>query len=121
SKVVVLKSQVHAGGRGKGKVHDINSNEIIQIDGKDVRGVNVLLGDNLPQKARAFAEATLGNKLVTIQTGEAGSIVNRMMLEDGASIDKEFYISILLDRATSKNIIMASTEGGVEIEEVAEH
>ncbi|MER3329041.1 MAG: ATP-grasp domain-containing protein, partial [Candidatus Kapaibacterium sp.] len=72
-------------------------------------------------KAKAFAEATLGNKLVTIQTGEAGSIVNRMMLEDGASIDKEFYISILLDRATSKNIIMASTEGGVEIEEVAEH
>lgn len=121
SKVVVLKSQVHAGGRGKGKVHNINTNEILQIDGKDVHGVNVLFGDNLPAKAKAFAEATLGNKLVTIQTGEAGSIVNRMMLEDGASIDKEFYISILLDRATSKNIIMASTEGGMEIEEVAEH
>lgn len=121
SKVVVLKSQVHAGGRGKGKVHDINTDVINQIDGKDVHGVNVLFGDNLPAKAKAFAEATLGNKLVTIQTGEAGSIVNRMMLEDGASIDKEFYISILLDRVTSKNIIMASTEGGVEIEEVAEH
>ncbi|MCB0702532.1 MAG: ADP-forming succinate--CoA ligase subunit beta [Ignavibacteriae bacterium] len=121
SKVVVLKSQVHAGGRGKGKVHNINTNEILQIDGKDVHGVNVLFGDNLPAKAKAFAEATLGNKLVTIQTGEVGSIVNRMMLEDGASIDKEFYISILLDRATSKNIIMASTEGGMEIEEVAEH
>lgn len=107
SKVVVLKSQVHAGGRGKGKVHNINTNEILQIDGKDVHGVNVLFGDNLPAKAKAFAEATLGNKLVTIQTGEVGSIVNRMMLEDGASIDKEFYISILLDRATSKNIIMA--------------
>lgn len=121
SKVVVLKSQVHAGGRGKGKVHDISTDEIKQIDGKDVHGVNVLFGDNLPAKAKAFAEATLGNKLITIQTGEAGSIVNRMMLEEGASIDKEFYISILLDRATSKNIIMASTEGGVEIEEVAEH
>ncbi|PKL81257.1 MAG: ADP-forming succinate--CoA ligase subunit beta [Ignavibacteriae bacterium HGW-Ignavibacteriae-4] len=121
SKVVVLKSQVHAGGRGKGKVRNINTDEIMQIEGKDVHGVNVLFGDNLPAKAKAFAEATLGNKLVTIQTGEAGSIVNRMMLEDGASIDKEFYISILLDRATSKNIIMASTEGGVEIEEVAEH
>ena len=120
SKVVVLKSQVHAGGRGKGKVHDINTDVINQIDGKDVHGVNVLFGDNLPSKAKAFAEATLGNKLITIQTGEAGSIVNRMMLEDGASIDKEFYISILLDRATSKNIIMASTEGGVEIEKVAE-
>lgn len=121
SKVVVLKSQVHAGGRGKGKVHDINTNDIKQIDGKDVRGVNVIFGDNLPAKAKALAEATLGNKLVTIQTGEAGSIVKRMMLEDGASIEKEFYISVLLDRATSKNIIMASTEGGVEIEEVAEH
>lgn len=121
SKVVVLKSQVHAGGRGKGKVHNINTNEIIQIDGKDVHGVNVIFGDDLPGKAKAFAEATLGNRLVTIQTGEEGSIVNRMMLEDGASIAKEFYISVLLDRATSKNIIMASTEGGVEIEEVAEH
>ncbi|MFN3194656.1 MAG: ADP-forming succinate--CoA ligase subunit beta [Chlorobiota bacterium] len=120
SKVVVLKSQVHAGGRGKGKVHDINTNEVLQIDGKDVRGVNVLFGDNLPEKAKNYAEATLGNKLVTIQTGEAGSIVNRMMLEDGAAIAKEFYISMLLDRATSKNIIMASTEGGMEIEEVAE-
>jgi succinyl-CoA synthetase beta subunit len=121
SKVVVLKSQVHAGGRGKGTVHDINTNEVKQIDGKDVRGVNVLLGDNLPAKAKAYAEATLGNKLVTIQTGEAGAVVRRMMLEDGASIEKEFYLSILLDRATSRNIIMASTEGGVEIEEVAAH
>lgn len=121
SKVVVLKSQVHAGGRGKGKVHDINTNEIKQIDDKDVRGVNVIVGENLPAKAKAYAEATMGNKLVTIQTGETGAVVRRMMLEDGASIEKEFYISILLDRATSKNIIMASTEGGVEIEEVAEH
>jgi succinyl-CoA synthetase beta subunit len=121
SKVVVLKSQVHAGGRGKGKVHDINTNEVLQIDGKDVRGVTVLFGDNLPEKTKNYAEATLGNKLVTIQTGEEGSIVNRMMLEDGAAIAKEFYISLLLDRATSKNIIMTSTEGGMGIEEVAEN
>src|SRR6056300_676560 len=95
SKVVVLKSQVHAGGRGKGKVHNISTNEVLQIDGKDVRGVNVLFGDNLPEKVKNYAEATLGNKLVTIQTGEEGSIVNRMMLEDGAAIAKEFYISML--------------------------
>lgn len=120
SKVLVLKSQVHAGGRGKGKVYDTESGDVKVVDGKEVRGVNVLTGDNLPAKAKEYASATLGNKLVTIQTGEAGSIVNRMMLEDGASIEKEFYCSIVMDRAIGMNTIMVSTEGGVEIEEVAE-
>lgn len=120
SKVIVLKSQVHAGGRGKGKVYDINTNEVKSINGKEVRGVNVLLGDNLAQQAKELAQATLGNKLITIQTGEKGTVVNRMMLEDGANIDKEFYAGIVLDRDTGRNTIMVSTEGGVEIEEVAE-
>jgi succinyl-CoA synthetase beta subunit len=119
SNVIVLKSQVHAGGRGKGIVRDINSNEPKLIDGKEVHGVNVIIGD-VANKAEAFARATFNNKLVTIQTGEAGSIVHRMMIEDGAKIKKEYYLSMLLDRGTGRTIIMASTEGGVEIEKVAE-
>jgi len=120
SKVIVIKSQVHAGGRGKGIIHDNNTNEEMIIDSKPVRGVNVLFGDNLQGQAYDIAKATFNNKLVTIQTGDAGSIVNRMMIEDGASISKEFYCSMLMDRETGRNIIMVSTEGGMEIEEVAE-
>jgi succinyl-CoA synthetase beta subunit len=120
SKVVVLKSQVHAGGRGKGIVKDINTNADKTIDDKPVRGVNVVAGANISDRIYKLAESTFGNKLVTIQTGEAGAVVNRMLLEDGASIEKEYYISILLDRAQSRNVIMASTEGGMDIEKVAE-
>ncbi len=120
SKVVVLKSQVHAGGRGKGIVKDINTNTDKTIDDKPVRGVNVVAGANISDRIYKLAESTFGNKLVTIQTGEAGAVVNRMLLEDGASIEKEYYISILLDRAQSRNVIMASTEGGMDIEKVAE-
>lgn len=121
SKVIVIKSQVHAGGRGKGIMHDKSTNEEMVIDGKPVRGVNVLFGNDLPGQAYAISKATFNNKLITIQTGAAGSIVKRMMIEDGAAIAKEFYCSMLMDRATGRNIIMVSTEGGVEIEEVAEH
>ncbi len=120
SKVIVLKSQIHAGGRGKGTVHDIKTNAEKKVGDKTVKGVTVLAGGDLAHKAFKYAEATFGNKLVTIQTGEAGAIVNRMMIEDGASIQKEYYVSILLDRQTSKNIVMCSTEGGMEIEKVAE-
>lgn len=120
SKVVVLKSQVHAGGRGKGIVHDIITNEEKKVGDKTVRGVTVIAGGELSDKVFKYADATFGNKLVTIQTGEAGAVVNRMLIEDGASIQKEFYVSILLDRQTSKNIVMCSTEGGMEIEKVAE-
>lgn len=119
-RVVVLKSQIHAGGRGKGVVKDINTNEEIKIDGKPVRGVNVIHTGNISDKTYQIAKATLGNKLVTIQTGEEGSVVRRMMIEEGADIKKEYYLSMLLDRATGRNIIMASTEGGMEIEQVAE-
>ena len=118
--VVVLKSQIHAGGRGKGVVKDINSNEDKILFDKPVRGVNVIAGGNISDKCYQLAQATMGNKLVTIQTGEHGSAVRRMMIEAGAKIKKEYYCSMLLDRETSKNIIMVSTEGGMEIEKVAE-
>ncbi len=121
SKVVVLKSQVHAGGRGKGVVKDINTNEEKTLDGKPVRGVNVVIGGDIAKKVYDLASATFNNRLVTIQTGETGAIVRRMMIEDGAAIEKEFYLSMLMDRSTGQNMIMASTEGGVEIEHVAEH
>lgn len=120
SRVVVLKSQVHAGGRGKGIVHNIDTNEQMEIDGKPVRGVNVIHTGNLSDQCYQIAKATFGNKLVTIQTGEEGAVVRRMMIEDGADIKKEYYCSMLMDRATGRNIIMVSTEGGMEIEEVAE-
>ena len=120
-KVIVLKSQIHAGGRGKGVVHDLASGAAQEIDGKPVRGVSVLADGNLADRAYRLAKATIGNKLVTIQTGAEGKIVRRMFIEEGMNIAKEYYLSILLDRNTSQNLIMASTEGGVEIEEVAEH
>lgn len=121
SNVVVLKSQVHAGGRGKGFVKDINTNENKVVDGKEVRGVSVIVGGDIAKRVYDLAAATFNNKLVTIQTGEAGAIVHRMMIEDGAAIEKEFYLSMLMDRSTGRNMIMASTEGGMEIEHVAEH
>jgi succinyl-CoA synthetase beta subunit len=119
-KTLVVKAQVHAGGRGKGIVHDIQSNDEIILDDKPLRGVNVLSGKNVADSVYNIAKGMLGNKLVTIQTGEAGSVVNRLMIEEGCSIAKEFYAGIVLDRATGKNTIMCSTEGGVEIEKVAE-
>ena len=120
SKVIVVKSQIHAGGRGKGTIYDVNTGNEMQVEGKTVKGVNVLVGGNVADKAFQYASAMLGNKLITIQTGEAGSIVRRMLIEDGCSIAKEYYASILLDRTCGKNIIMVSTEGGMEIEKVAE-
>lgn len=122
-KVIVVKSQIHAGGRGKGYVQDVHSGKNIELFGKDLRGVSVIKADeygNLAHKAYLAAKATLGNKLVTIQTGAEGKIVRRMFIEEGAAIEKEYYCSILLDRGNSQNLIMVSTEGGVEIEKVAE-
>jgi succinyl-CoA synthetase beta subunit len=118
---VVLKSQIHAGGRGKGAVVDVNTGEALEVDGKPVRGVTVIREENIADKAYRIAKATFGNKLVTIQTGAEGKIVRKMLVEEGLNIAKEYYLSILLDRQTSKNLIMASTEGGMDIEEVAEH
>jgi succinyl-CoA synthetase beta subunit len=117
---IVVKAQVHAGGRGKGIVHNISTGEKIELFGKPLRGVNIISGDNLADKAYQIGLNMLGNKLVTIQTGEAGSVVRRMLLEEGVGIAKEFYAGIVLDRQTGRNTIMVSTEGGVEIEKVAE-
>lgn len=119
--VVVVKSQIHAGGRGKGYIHNLADGTKPVVDNKEVRGVNVVKDGNIADKAYRLAAEMLGNKLVTIQTGEEGKIVKRLLIEEGLDIKKEYYISIVLDRQISRNIIMASTEGGMEIEEVAEH
>ena len=114
--VVVVKSQIHAGGRGKGRF----------VEHPDLGGVNVVLdgidGGMAAAEAgvRRYATEMLGSTLVTVQTGPAGKVVNRLYIEQGIDIATELYLSVLLDRSTSRNIIMASTEGGTEIEVVAE-
>ncbi len=121
SKAIVVKAQIHAGGRGKGTVHNPETNAPIEIDGKPLRGVTVLTSGNLADRAYQVAEGLLNNKLVTIQTGAEGKIVRRVFIEDGCSIAHEYYCSILLDRGLGQNLIMVSSEGGMDIEEVAEH
>ena len=105
----VVKSQIHAGGRGKGKFKEL---------AEDAKG-GVRLAFS-PDEVRAHVREMLGNTLVTKQTGPAGKQVNRLYLEDGADIDRELYLSILVDRETSKVSFVASTEGGMDIEAVAE-
>ncbi len=117
---IVLKTQVHAGGRGKGLVYDIENNSKMELFGKEVRGVNIIKGDDIADRAYQYSKAILGNKLVTIQTGQDGTFVRRILLEEGVSIAKEYYAGIVLDRQVGQNVIMASTEGGIEIEKVAE-
>lgn len=108
----VVKSQIHAGGRGKGKLYDPSSGELLLEGGvKFTREV---------EKAREYASKMLGKLLVTHQTGKAGKIVKTLFITEGLDYTHEFYIGLLLDRNTGKNVIMASTEGGVEIEKVAE-
>ncbi len=104
----VVKSQIHAGGRGKGKFKEL---------GPDAKG-GVRLAFNLDE-VEAHAKDMLGNTLVTIQTGDAGKQVNRLYITDGADIKQEFYLALLVDRATSRIAIVASTEGGMDIETVA--
>ena len=106
--VMVVKSQIHAGGRGAGKFKD---------SGDDKGGVRVSMSK---EEAKENASKMLGKTLVTKQTGPVGKIVNRLYIEEGCDIKKEYYISILVDRSTSSISIIASTEGGMEIEEVAE-
>ncbi|MGI9349939.1 MAG: ADP-forming succinate--CoA ligase subunit beta [Rhizobiaceae bacterium] len=105
----VVKSQIHAGGRGKGKFKELP---------EDAKG-GVRLAFS-PDEVRAHVMEMLGNTLVTKQTGPAGKQVNRLYLEDGADIDRELYMSILVDRETSRVSFVASTEGGMDIEAVAE-
>lgn len=98
SKVCVVKAQIHAGGRGKAG--------------------GVKLAKNLDE-VRAYATELLGKILVTHQTGAEGKKVNRLLIEEGSNIKKEYYLSFVIDRQTAKVVMMASTEGGVEIEKVA--
>lgn len=111
SKFAVVKAQIHAGGRGKGT-----------IKGTDQRGVAVAKNADDVKK---IAQSLLGGTLVTLQTGEAGKVVNKILVAqdvyyEGAEPVKEFYLSVLVDRAKGQNVIMYSTEGGMNIEEVAE-
>jgi succinyl-CoA synthetase beta subunit len=104
----VVKAQIHAGGRGKGKFKEL---------GPDAKG-GVRLAKTLDE-VRAAATDMLGNTLVTIQTGEGGKQVNRLYVTDGVDIEKEFYLALLVDRATSRIAVVVSTEGGMNIEDVA--
>lgn len=111
--VVVVKSQIHAGGRGKGTVYSAKNRSEVVIQG----GVKVVK----PEEAKSVAEKLLGNILVTIQTGAEGKLVSTLLVEEGMKIVKELYVAVTMDRTQSKDLIMASTEGGTEIEEVAHH
>lgn len=99
SSVVVVKAQIHAGGRGK------------------AGGVKLAKS---PEEAFEIARQMIGMTLVTHQTGAEGKVVSRLLIEEGMGIEKEFYVGITLDRSTSRNVLMVSTEGGMEIETVAE-
>jgi len=104
----VVKAQIHAGGRGKGKFKELPA---------DAKG-GVRLAKSLDE-VEAFAKEMLGNTLVTIQTGAAGKQVSRLYVTDGVDIAKEYYLSLLVDRKTGRIAVIASTEGGMDIEEVA--
>ncbi|HEY3449831.1 MAG TPA: ADP-forming succinate--CoA ligase subunit beta [Myxococcales bacterium] len=104
--VTVVKSQVHAGGRGKGTFTDSDGG----------RGVRIAKS---PEQVREFATAMLGKTLKTIQTGAAGAKVRRLYVEEGLEIARELYLGMTLDREKARITFMASVEGGVEIEEVA--
>tara|TARA_B100001750_G_C15519682_1_gene610447 strand:- start:3561 stop:4769 length:1209 start_codon:yes stop_codon:yes gene_type:complete len=112
SKVVAVKSQIHAGGRGKGTLHNPTTNEIV-MEG----GVKIAFNRD---DVENYSSNILGNRLITKQTGESGKIVNNIYVESGCAIAHEYYLAILVDREEKMPLIMASTEGGMDIEEVAE-
>ncbi|WP_313434588.1 ADP-forming succinate--CoA ligase subunit beta [Novosphingobium sp.] len=104
----VVKAQIHAGGRGKGKFKEL---------GADAKG-GVRLAKSV-EEVEAFAKEMLGNTLVTVQTGDAGKQVNRLYVTDGVDIASEYYLSMVVDRASSRVAMIVSTEGGMDIEDVA--
>lgn len=106
--VWVVKAQIHAGGRGKGKFKEASAG--------DKGGVR--LAKSL-EEVETFAKEMLGNTLVTVQTGPAGRVVNRLYIEDGSAIERELYLSALVDRATSRVAFIVSQAGGMNIEDVA--
>lgn len=110
SSFAVIKAQIHAGGRGKGKIRETGVNGVKVVKSLD--------------EVTDVSQKILGGTLVTIQTGEAGKVVNKILIAqdmyyDGPGERKEYYLSILLDRSKGQNVIMYSTEGGMDIEEVA--
>ena len=108
NQVVVVKAQIHAGGRGKDRFKEH----------PELGGVKVVRGAD---QAKAIAQQMLDSTLVTIQTGPEGKKVGRVLVEQGMDIQRELYVAATLDRATGRTTLMASTEGGMEIEVVAEH
>ena len=104
----VVTAQIHAGGRGKGKFKEL---------GPDAKG-GVRLAKSI-EDVEASAREKLGNTLVTIQTGDEGKQVNRLYVTDGVDIASEYYLSMLVDRASGRVAMIVSTEGGMDIEEVA--
>lgn len=113
SKVVAVKSQIHAGGRGKGTLyHPQTREEVMQ------GGVKIAFSR---EEVETYATNILGNILVTIQTGDEGKVVNNLYVESGCDIAHEYYLALLVDRDNKSVLIMASTEGGMDIEHVAEH
>jgi succinyl-CoA synthetase beta subunit len=106
--IYVVKAQIHAGGRGKGKFKELPA---------DAKG-GVRLAKSVEEVA-IHAREMLGNTLVTIQTGEAGKQVNRLYVTDGVDIAKEYYLSLVVDRGTGRVALIVSTEGGMDIEDVA--
>ena len=111
SKIVAVKSQIHAGGRGKGTLYHPETHEHI-MDG----GVKIAFSR---EEVENYSKNILGNLLVTIQTGDDGKIVNNLYIESGCDIAHEYYLALLVDREKKSVMIMASTEGGVNIEDVA--
>ena len=106
--IYVVKAQIHAGGRGKGKFKELPA---------DAKG-GVRLAKSVEEVA-IHAREMLGNTLVTIQTGDAGKQVNRLYVTDGVDIAKEYYLSLVVDRGTGRVALIVSTEGGMDIEDVA--
>ena len=104
----VVKAQIHAGGRGKGKFKEL---------GADAKG-GVRLAKSI-EAVEADAKEMLGNTLVTIQTGDEGKQVNRLYVTDGVDIESEYYLAMLVDRSSGQVAMVASTEGGMDIEDVA--
>ncbi len=113
SEVVAVKSQIHAGGRGKGSLYTPDTGELA-MEG----GVKIAFSR---EEVENYASNILGHRLVTKQTGPSGKMVNNLYIEAGCAIAHEYYLALLVDREADSILIMASTEGGMDIEEVAEN
>jgi len=112
--MVIIKAQIHAGGRGKGR--------FLEHPDAGLAGVNVVASGQtslMAERMTELAEKMLGSTLVTVQTGPSGKVVNRVLLEAAVDIAQELYLAIQLDRRIARPVLLASTEGGVEIEQVA--